>query len=120
MEEYFVTRVGFCMKCRKADRPKTGDEFIAFGSTSKQFLEKEAQHNGLAGLTPHTYKIFTKDGKIWVQSACAMNHCGVGYYEDEKGVKHWAMYEKSWSKPREISKADLRALIDFKDTGYQI
>jgi len=118
--EYFVTRVGFCSKCYEAKRPKSADEFLAYGFTCKRFLEMEAEHMGLAGFVPHIYKLFTKDNKIFMQSACAMKDCGVNYFIDKKGAKRWTIFKESWSKPKVITVAEIRALNKFKDTGYKI
>lgn len=114
------TRIAFCRKCARENRPKTGNLFLAYGSTSKQFLEMEAQHNGIEGFTPHTYEVFTREGKIYARRACAMNECGTGYRKNEAGGKVWTLYGSAWSLWEEITLSNFKALVGFTDTGLKV
>lgn len=91
-----ITRVGYCPHCASNRSPRTGQQFIAFGSTSNQFHRLEAVRNGIVGYVPTIYKAkFRNDGKVIVEKSCAMYECGV---DREWRGSCWFYYIKSYKK----------------------
>lgn len=48
-----LTRVKFCQKCFDKGYPLKGQIFLAFGTTTNDFVVKQARRNGKKGFTPH-------------------------------------------------------------------
>lgn len=91
-----ITRIGYCPNCASSRRPITGQQFIAFGSTSNEFHVLEATRVGMCGYVPHVYKAkFRNDGKVIVQKSCSMYECGV---DRSWQGSHWFYYIKEYTK----------------------
>ncbi len=72
-----ITRLGFCESCSKTQAPKSGQNFIAYGSKSKSFKVLTAQRNGKVGYVPFMYKLDKVLGEnVVVLKSCAMYPCG--------------------------------------------
>jgi len=90
-----VTRVGYCPHCANSRSPRTGQQFIAFGSTSNEYHVLEAIRNGMIGYTPHIYKAkFRNDGKVNIQKSCGMYECGV---DRQWRGSYWYYYVKEFT-----------------------
>lgn len=91
-----ITRIGYCPCCASSHSPKTGQQFIAFGSKRNDYFVTEAQRNGIIGYVPHIYKAkFLNNGHVSVEKSCAMYECGCD--REWKG-KYWWYFIKEWKK----------------------
>lgn len=85
-----ITRVGFCPKCAKESRPRTGQAFRAFGSSRNKYFVAEAARSGLPGFVPFIYKMDKLLGEnVILHRICSMDECGA-HWEKENGV--WKIY----------------------------
>jgi hypothetical protein len=115
-----ITRVGFCPECFKEARPKTGQSFLAIGSSSGTFVALRAIRNGRRGFTPHLYLLSNPIGdKYYFHSMCCMCGCG-SYLQEEEGKKFLCLDENKWTPRQEITLKNWNALVLFKDTGFEI
>lgn len=74
-----ITRVGWCMDCYKAQRPRTGNFFVAKGDTGWHVML--ANHIGNSGFTPHLYKLIKVVGEnIIYEKLCSLHDCGTDVY----------------------------------------
>ncbi len=107
-----LCRVGYCAECALWHRPSTGDIFVAYGSTSKDFKVMKSTRNGLDGYVPHIYMIGEVIGRsIVIFKSCAMYHCGVN--RKWKGDRYH-YHIKEWQ--RDIMSAEQwNQLINYKD-----
>lgn len=91
-----ITRIGYCPNCASSRNPRTGQHFIAFGSTSNGFHVIEAIRNGVIGYVPHIYKAkFKNDGTVIVQKSCSMYECGA---DRSWQNGYWFYYIKEYQK----------------------
>lgn len=114
-----ITRVGFCPKCFKETRPKTGNQFIAFGGKSNTFKGMTALHSGRKGFTPHIYEFQRLEGKtIYYSKICCMVGCGA--YLAEQKDKKFIYLNDDLCIDGYMDIDDWNALVKFKDTGLKI
>lgn len=94
-----ITRVGFCIECANAQRPKTGQQFLAYGSTSNKFHVLKAERNGKLGFVPHIYKAKFVGDNVIVEKSCGMYPCGVErqFVKDGYGG-HWYYFVRSYER----------------------
>jgi hypothetical protein len=115
-----ITRVGFCEKCAQARRPKEGNLFLVYGSTSNSYYVAIAEDNSFMynGYTPHVY-ILEKvvDGICHIHSHCSMNGCDV---DVGKGKKLEYSYSVIGGKDEKMTIADWNALVMYRDKDYAI
>ena len=117
---FVITRVGYCEKCKKAHRPKSLDYFIVYGFTRKNYYAYEADCNGKEGYTPHIFKVIEVINKVvFFQMICTMNECG-SYIAKKDGKEILTIDHTQWSKVMFMGINDWRALMRFKDTGFEI
>lgn len=117
-----ICRVGYCHNCFKQGFPRSGQVYLAFGSTRNNYVIYKATHHCHfldRGFTPHIYQIVEKkENRIIFKSACSMDECDIVrklltdqyyyYVPDEAWIKG-SMSLKQWN-----------TLVLFKDTGYKI
>ncbi len=114
-----ITRVGFCPKCFKEARPKTGQEFIVFGATSQAFIGERALRNGKRGFTPHIYEFERLIGKtVYYLKTCCMCGCGACIVKDEERKLIYLDEEKT--EEFYIPLNDWNALVQYKDETFKI
>ncbi len=92
-----ITRVGFCPRCELTRRPKTGDLFVAFGSTSKNYHLLEAERYGKSGFVPTIYKAKFVGENVIVHKACGMYSCGADKRRTKEGYVYF-IREDSWKR----------------------
>lgn len=114
-----ITRIGFCEKCFKEARPKTGNYFIAFGGKSNTFKGMIASHNGMKGFTPHIYQFDKTEGNVlYYSKICCMVGCGA-YLKEQKDKKLIYLNEDLCEYEYTTIK-NWNALVKFKNTGLKI
>lgn len=108
-----ITRHGYCPQCEHSRNPRTGQRFLAYGSTHHKYFIEEVQHNGSIGFVPHIYKGKVVGNNVIVEISCAMEDCGA---EVDKGF----MYIKEFR--REVwTLEQWNALVLYKrDSDYQV
>ena len=114
-----ITRVGYCIECAKAKRPKKGQLFLAIGSReiSQAYT---SMRDGKSGYTPHLFGVNKVVGKyVFFQSVCCMEGCG-SYSEESDITIFLHLDESKWSEPKLMSVKDWNALCDYKDETYWI
>lgn len=117
-----ISRVGYCEKCAKLNKPKSGQVFLVMGGNSCCYKGLYSSKNGKAGFTPHLYKIFkvaNNREKVYYQSLCCMADCGIKTSTVE-GRLHISINHEKWSTVKVMSLKNWRALVLFKDTGLKI
>lgn len=112
-----ITRVGFCPLCALSNAPKTGQHFLAYGSTSKAYHVMEAENFGRIGFVPHIYKGKINGANVIVEISCAMYPCGADRQKEETGLFYFI---KQWR--REIWTIERwNSLVIYKhDQQYEI
>ena len=115
-----ITRIGYCEKCAKEHRPKTGESFLAFGSSSQTWKPLMAKRNAIRGLTPHNYLMTAhNDEEVAFHKMCCV--CGsYEEYNEEAKILYVVLNERAWSEVEVIRLEDWNALVLFKDTGLEI
>jgi hypothetical protein len=114
-----ITRVGFCPKCFKEARPKTGDFYITFGATSKTYKAMRALNNGRKGFVPTIYQFQRLEGKtIYYSKICCMVGCGAYLAKQDKQTFVYLNDDLCIDGYMDID--DWNALVTFKDTGLKI
>jgi hypothetical protein len=85
-----ITRIGYCAKCYKANKPEKGQPFLLFGSSSNDYkmgiVHKDYPERGL---TPHLFTLIrvSADCKsVYYKEVCCMAGCGTIYSEDYDGI----------------------------------
>lgn len=74
-----ITRVGWCSKCYKAQRPRTDNFFVTMGTTGWHVML--AKHIGNIGFVPTLYKLIKTVGQnVIFEQLCSMHECGVEVY----------------------------------------
>jgi len=113
-----ISRLGYCQLCANSRKPRTGQEFLAYGSTSQKYKVLEANRNGMIGYVPHIYKGKVNGENVIVEKSCAMRECGVDKKLKEDGAgKYWEYYVVEFK--REIWTLDTwSALIVLKNNIF--
>lgn len=111
-----ITRVGWCDICANSRNPRTGQKFLAYGSTHHSYHVLEAERNGQIGFVPHIYKLEKKIGdNLVIFRCCGMYGCGVERKWEKSG--YWFYYPKEWK--REIwTVAQWEALVYLKNNLF--
>jgi hypothetical protein len=117
-----ISRVWFCDSCRRADRPRTSQAILLYGSKRNAYFVGRARrsaHHLDRGFTPHILKLIKVEGNIvHFKYACGMDGCDVIRVEEnsqfmyiipEENFKEGSISQKSWN-----------SWVMFKDTGYRI
>ena len=119
-----ICRVGFCQNCANLRNPRTGQLFLAYGSTKQDYIVLTAQRNGMLGFVPHIYKAKFNGQNVIIEKSCAMYECGVDRkFQKSGGVSYWYYYVKEFKK--EIwTIATYNSLVQLKHDiftrGYEI
>lgn len=94
-----ITRIGYCPICANLRNPRTGQQFLAYGSTHHEYHILEAQRNGCIGYVPHIYKAKVIGSNVVVEKSCAMYGCGVDRrWEKRGGYEYWFYFVKGFKK----------------------
>lgn len=115
-----ITRVGFCPKCYKAERPRTDNFFVVMGNSGWHIMK--AAHIGNIGFTPHIYKVVKVDQdrkNVIYQKICSMHDCGTEVYWSTSQNAYQFHIDKG---EREIMTIEnWNALVMYKrDLDYEI
>lgn len=115
-----ITRIGFCERCYKANRPLTDQAFLVYGSKRGWHI-RFARHTGYFGFTPHLYFLIKKVGQnIVYKERCAMHDCTLEIYWDvDQGKNDWQLYRGMWVRGM-MSLASWNSLCVLKDLGYEV
>jgi len=119
-----ICRVGYCQFCANSRNPRTGQLFLAYGSTRQDYIVLAAERNGMIGYVPHIYKAKFNGQNVIVEKSCSMYGCGVDRkWQTSNGVHYWYYYIKEFKK--EIWTLDTyNALVMLKHNiftkGYEI
>ena len=108
------TRVKFCQKCYNKNYPKSGQVFLAYGTTHNCLIAKYATRNGKRGFTPHIL-ILDKviGGMVKYEALCSI--CGT----KEKGDEYYFLYDDF--RKEEISIKEWNAWVLYKgDKDFEI
>lgn len=109
-----ITRLGYCERCFNEGRPKTGQNFMVFGTTSNRFKGLKSEGGRSKGLVPHIYKSkFTTKNVVHYKRICCMENCGA-YCEEENGRKFLYLDETKWIN-EVTSLSNWNALVEFRD-----
>lgn len=111
-----ITRHGWCEECYKQHRPHSEDLYLAFGTTSNDWIIKWAQGNGLRGFVPVNYRIHKAIGQtIIFDYACSF--CDIEEVKTPGGVDLFVL----WHKRSNMSITDWNAMVVYKrDPSYLI
>ena len=91
-----ITRIGYCETCARSNSPRTGQRFLAYGSTSNAYFVLEAERNGKIGFTPHLYKLDKVLGQnVIIFKACSIYGCDV---DKKKTGQDWWYFVKGWKR----------------------
>lgn len=94
-----ITRIGYCPFCANTRNPRTGQEFLAFGSSHNEYHVLEAQRNGSIGYVPHIYKGKINGTNVIVEKSCAMFTCGVDRkLKHSNGLKYYYYFVKEFKR----------------------
>lgn len=115
-----ITRVAFCDKCHKANRPQVGDDFVVIGRTKEIFqlhtVEKRKAVN--RGFTPHLFTILKIEGdNVLYTCLCLMDNCAMTIIESTK-AQTFEMHFHTDTTVKSMSKKDWNALVQFTDRDY--
>ena len=121
-----LCRVAFCPKCFKASRPKGGEPFVVFGSTSQQFfILRTRTRNSQRGFTPHLFQAEDtppeiENTKVYYIKLCCV--CGFDFEFDEEteNYKDTKIISGKWSNLLTMPVKRWKALEQFTDTGLKI
>lgn len=112
-----ITRVGYCEKCFKEAKPKSGQMFIAFGDCSQSLKGIRAVRNGRRGYTPNIYEFQRlMDKTVYYSKICCMCGCGAYKSKDEKFI----YLDDEKTEECYTTLDNWNALVLFKDTGLKI
>lgn len=115
-----LTRVFYCKECAERGRPRTGQEFMAYGSSHAKYKALKAQNWGVEGFTPHTFVIErATDGIVTTSSACCMYGCGVD--KELRNNTWWYFIKKDAWHIVTFKVSDWNSLVLYKgDKQYLI
>lgn len=116
-----ISRVGFCDRCAKEQRPKTDQCFVVVG---KNFHVLFADHIGHFGYTPHFYRLIKTIGngdRVKYERLCGMEGCGTIVWWDQANQKYkFKMNDYLW-EPGIMKLSDWNSLVLYKhDYDYEI
>ncbi len=121
-EKFVMTRTGYCENCASHNRPRVDQYYIVYGSTSKRLEARQARiyQSCVRGYVPHVLtKIKEADGAVVYYSSCSMIGCGYTVVQDPEFPEK-QMFPVLRRQKLVASEADWNALINFKDTDYEI
>jgi len=73
-----ISRTAYCEDCKKAGRPKVGDEFVLYKGKEKLYRHYTCEVNAKSGYTPHLFEfVRTEKGFVLLKSSCSMCGCQV-------------------------------------------
>ncbi len=115
-----ITRIGFCPRCANAERPKTDQPFLVYGS-KKGWHVRFAKRTSYPGFTPHLYCLIKKIGdNVVYKERCCMNECTMDiYWDPEQHKNDWQLYKGMWVRGM-MSLIHWNGLVLLKDTGLEI
>lgn len=94
-----ICRVGYCKTCANLRNPRTGQIFLAYGSTRKNYFVVKAERNGIIGFVPFIYKAKFNGQNVIIEKSCAMYGCGVERrLEKSNGYNYWFYYVKEFTR----------------------
>lgn len=88
-----ICRIGYCQYCANSRSPRTGQHFLAYGSTAKSYHVLNSIRNGKIGFVPHLYKAKIQGNKVKILKSCAMDGCGV---DVEWTNSQWYYQVRKW------------------------
>lgn len=114
-----ISRVGWCQRCQREMRPKTGHHFVVAGA--KAFHVYQAEHTVYNGFVPYFYKLVKSIGEnVVYERLCGIHECGVEVYWDSQNYKYkFVMKEHLWERGI-MPLTTWNALVMFKPSGYEI
>jgi len=130
-----LSRTMYCESCKKAGRPRLGEQFLVFGGTSQKLYLHKAEHTAPFGFTPHiiSFEGFLKDGRAKLIVSCGMIGCDTDIDEvfldkhgkrvdedDDSAVKMDKMPIFLKSRIIYMEALEYAALKKFKDSGYKL
>lgn len=113
-----ITRVGWCLDCFKAERPRTDNFFVARGTNGWHVMK--ANHIGNLGYTPHLYRSIKIIGEnVVYEKMCAMHSCGTDIYYDSLSQNYKFVLGK-WERGM-MTLSDWNSLQHYKhDPQFEI
>jgi len=89
-----TTRTAFCEKCYANNRPKLKEQFLVYGTHSKEFHIYTVEHYGTRGFTPHIILLKKVIGNnVEYQSSCGI--CDVDIWETPEGNEFEVLNHKT-------------------------
>ena len=79
-----ISRTAYCEDCKKAGRPKKGDEFILYKGKEKCYRVYTCESSAKSGYTPHLFEfVRTENGLVLLKSSCSMCGCQVDVVDNK-------------------------------------
>lgn len=110
-----ISRVGYCDKCAKAERPRHDSFFVVCGSHGWHVYRSKGI--GKPGYVPTLYRLIKAIGEnIVYEKQCSMHDCSVEI-EYRSGMYHFTLGK--WERGM-MTRESWNALCNLKDTGYEV
>lgn len=111
-----ITRIGFCLTCHKALRPKTEQICLLYGSHG--YKVHHAIRIGHFGFVPTLYKLIkVTNEEVIIEKCCSMFECGVDRkWKFKDGLGYWLYQAEKWER-QIFTLNQWNGLVQWKNEG---
>ena len=116
-----ISRVSYCTRCAKENRPTKGDMYGLIGRGHQQLMVIKVVERSIPllnkGYTPHLFSAVKKGDKLEVTSRCLLQNCGHFYEHTKDG--HYDVYEfKGTEKVTLMTIKEWNSVVLYTDSQY--